>query len=150
MPPKISRIRKATLSDVEAVITCIDAAYARYVDRITDLPQVSDGCADEVRQHRAWVAIQDGEIAGALFLEPQDGFMKLANLAVHPNHGGKGLGTELIAFSEQEACRQGFAEMRLNTHALMPENMALYEKLGWVEVSRKENTVSLKKHLQLD
>ncbi|WP_306257970.1 GNAT family N-acetyltransferase [Pararhizobium sp. IMCC21322] len=142
-----SRIRKATLADAEAVATCIDAAYARYSDRITDLPPVSDGCADEIKQDRVWVAIQDNEIAGALFLVPQDGFMKLANLAVHPEHGGKGLGTELIAFAEQEAIRRGYTEMRLNTHTLMPENVTLYKKLGWVEFSRNGNTVSLKKRL---
>lgn len=127
---------------------CIDAAYSRYVDRISDLPSVSDGCADEIKQDRVWVAIQDTEIAGALFLVPQEGFIKLSNLAVHPNHGGKGLGTELIAFSEQQAIRQGYTEIRLNTHALMPENVTLYKKLGWVESSRQGNTVSLKKQLK--
>lgn len=143
-----SRILKALLADAETVATCIDAAYAGYSNRITDLPSVSDGCADEIKQDRVWLAIQDNEIAGALFLVPQDGFMKLANLAVHPKYGGKGLGTELIAFAELEAVRQGYTEMRLNTHTLRPENVALYKKLGWVEFSRKGNTVSLKKQLQ--
>lgn len=143
-----SRIRKAMLADTETVATCIDAAYAGYSNRITDLPPVSDGCAEEIMKDRVWVAIQDNEIAGALFLVPQERFMKLANLAVHPKHGGKGLGTELIAFAEQEAIRQGYTEMHLNTHSLMPENVALYKKLGWVESSRNGNTVSLKKGLQ--
>lgn len=116
MGPHPSRIRKATLADAEAVAACIDAAYAGYANRITDLPPVSDGCADEIKQDRVWVAIHENEIAGALFLVPLDGFMKLANLAVHPEQGGKGMGTELIAFAELEAIRQGYTEMRLNTH----------------------------------
>lgn len=143
-----ARIRKALLADAETVAACIDAAYAGYSNRITDLPSVSDGCAEEIMQDRVWLAIQDDEIAGALFLVPQDGFMKLANLVVHPKHGGKGLGTELIAFAELEAIRQGYIEMRLNTHTLMPENVALYKKLDWVELSRNGNTVSMKKELQ--
>ncbi len=143
-----SRIRKAVLADADAVVECIDAAYARYADHISDLPPVSEGCADEIKQDKVWLAIKDGDIAGALFLVPQDGFMKLANLAVHPKHGGKGLGTELIAFSEREAIRQNYSEMRLNTHRLMPENVALYQKLGWVEYARNANTISLKKDLR--
>lgn len=150
MNSRPSRIRKAMLPDAEAVAKCVDAAYARYADRIIDLPPVSDGCADEIRRDRVWVAIQNDEIAGALFLVPQDGFMKLANLAVHPKHGGNRLGTELITFSKQEAIKQGYSEMRLNTHALMPENVTLYKKLGWIEFSRNGNTVSLKKGLSTD
>ena len=81
---------------------------------------------------------------------PGDGFMKLANLAVHPDHGGKGLGRSLIELSEREATRQGFDEMRLNTHVDMPDNVQLYQHLGWVEVSRNGNTVFMKKHLPND
>ena len=74
--------------------------------------------------------------------------MKLANLAVHPNHGGKGIGRKLTELSELEAKRQGYDEMRLNTHIAMPENVQLYEHLGWEEVSRSSNTVSMRKLLQ--
>jgi GNAT superfamily N-acetyltransferase len=76
--------------------------------------------------------------------------MKLANLAVHPDHVGKGLGRKLIELSECEAKRQGFCEMRLNTHVDMPENIRLYQYLGWAEVSRSGNTVSMEKYLPND
>jgi len=81
---------------------------------------------------------------------PGDGFMKLANLAVHPDHGGRGMGRSLIELSEREATRQGFDKMRLNTHVDMPDNVQLYQHLGWVEVSRNGNAVSMKKHLPND
>ncbi len=142
-----SRIRKAQLGDAVALVSCIDAAYAQYADRISDLPPVSAGCAEEIAKNRVWVAVEDDEVIGGLFLAPQDGFIKLANVAVHPDHGGKGLGRELIALAESEAKKQGYGEMRLNTHVEMPENVKLYYRLGWREVSRDGNTVSMRKFL---
>ena len=59
-----------------------------------------------------------------------------------------GIGRKLIALSESEAKKQGYGELRLNTHVAMPENVQLYVHLGWEEVSRDGNTVSMKKTLK--
>jgi len=148
--PENLLIRPALLTDADALASCIDAAYAKYAKRISDLPPVSDGCAEGITSDQVWVAERGNEVIAGLFLVPQDGVMKLANLAVHPNHSGKGIGRKLIELSETEAKRQGFYEMRLNTHVDMPENIQLYLHLGWVETSRRENTVSMKKRLRND
>lgn len=140
-------IRKAQLSDAEGLAACIDAAYAKYQSRIFDMPAVSDGCAEEIANNQVWVATQDGAIVGGLFLIANDGFMKLANLAVHPVHGSKGIGGRLMKLAEQATREQGLFEMRLNTHVAMPENVELYTHLGWYETSRNGNTVSMSKRL---
>lgn len=127
--------------------SCIDAAYAPLVVRIPDLPPVSAGLAEEIAENEVWVATDGGTIIGALFLVAREGYMKLANLAVHPSHGRKGLGRALIELSEARARVHGYSEMRLNTHAAMPENISLYEHLGWQEFARDGNTVSMKKSL---
>ncbi len=54
-----------------------------------------------------------------------------------------------MMLAEQEAARRGFAEMRLNTHVGMPENIQLYARNGRSEVSRKGNTVTMKKALSM-
>ncbi|MDA0367289.1 MAG: GNAT family N-acetyltransferase [Proteobacteria bacterium] len=144
------QIRPATLPDAATLAACIDAAYAKYTKRISDMPTFSDGIADDITNNQVWMAVQDNEIVAGLILVPQDRFMKLANLAVHPSHSGKGIGRKLIELSEREAKRQGFDELRLNTHADMPENIQLYRHLGWVEVSRQDSTVSMTKHLRDD
>ncbi|NKB58958.1 MAG: GNAT family N-acetyltransferase [Alphaproteobacteria bacterium] len=141
------RIRKAQLTDADALASCIDAAYAQYAERISDMPPVSEGCAEEIAENLVWVAVEGNEIIGGLFLVSRDGFMKLANLAVHPDHSGKGLGGKLIALSEKAAKKRGYSEMRLNTHVAMPENVQFYSHLGWEELSREGNTVSMRKIL---
>ena len=147
MTTEAVHIRKATPEDADALAQCIDLAYARYANRIPDLPAVSEGCADDIAANQVWVATQEREIIAGLFLMPQDGFIKLANLAVHPDHGGRGIARRLMEISEREALRQGYRELRLNTHAAMPENIQIYEHFGWRVISRNGNTVSMSKSL---
>ena len=143
-------IRPAQPADASALAACIDAAYAQYAGRIFDLPSVSDGCSEDIATNQVWIAVQGNEVIAGLVLVAGDGAMKLANLAVHPDHSGKGLGRKLIALAEQEAKQQGFSEMRLNTHADMPENVKRYEYLGWAEGSRRGSTGAMQKYLPTD
>lgn len=140
-------IRRAQPADADPLAACIDAAYAMYRRRISDLPPVSEGCAEDIANHRVWVAARDGEIAGGLVLVLEDRVAKLANVAVHPGHAGQGLGRAFIAQAEAEAERSGCTEIRLNTHIDMPENLRFYSRLGWKEVSRHGTTVSMLKLL---
>ena len=79
---------------------------------------------------------------------PEAGSMKIANVAVHPNFQGNGLGRGLMDFADQEAIRQGYAEMALATHVLLSENVSLYEYLGWTETGRDESRVYMKKDIK--
>ena len=142
-----SRIRRAQPLDVDALVACIEQAYAQYTDRITDLPAVADGCGEDIKSNHVWVAVEGDQIIGCVVLIPGDGFLKFANLAVHPDQRGQGLGRRLIDFSEWQAKSQGFSEMRLTTHAAMPENIKLYSHLGWYETGRAGNSVFMKKSL---
>jgi len=141
------QIRRAQPSDADALVACIEQAYAQYTARISDLPAVADGCGEDIENNHVWVAVAKANIIGCVVLIPADGFLKFANLAVHPDHRGQGLGRNLIDFSEQEAKNQGYGEMRLNTHAAMPENIQLYSHLGWRETGRDGNSVFMKKSL---
>jgi len=140
-------IRRAEASDADALGRCLDAAYATYAERIHGLPEMSADCAGEIERFEVWVAEVGGIVAGALVLVPGDGFLRLANVAVHPDHRGAGLGRRLMELAESEARRAGYDEMRLNTHADMAETVALYARNGWVETDRREKTVSMKKDL---
>ncbi len=138
-------IRKAVEEDTDSWRLCIDNAYARYNSIIDDLPDVSEGCEEDIANKRVWLAVDGDIILGGVVLVASDDHLKLANLAVHPDHCGKGIGKSLIRFSEEETLRQGFRLLNLNTHAGMPGNIALYLHLGWRETARLENTVSMSK-----
>lgn len=140
-------IHKAEPRDAEALSACIDAAYAQYAARIADLPPVSVDCAGEIARFQVWVAEIANDVVGGLVLVPQDGFMRLANVAVHPERRGAGLGRAFMELAESEAMDQGYVELRLNTHAGMPESIQLYGHLGWEQTARDGNKVSMKKML---
>ena len=81
-------LRRAEPRDAEALSACIEAAYASYATRIPDLPPVAADTAREIAENQVWVAEIDGAIAGGLVLCPEDGYLRLANIAVHPDHAG--------------------------------------------------------------
>jgi ribosomal protein S18 acetylase RimI-like enzyme len=87
------------------------------------------------------------EIVAVVVLVACPSFLKLTNLAVLPDHGGQGIGSALIAHAEYRAVKQNFREIRLNTHKNMADNLRLYGSLGWAEIARQSNTVTLAKSL---
>ena len=71
--------------------------------------------------------------------------MTLANVAIHPQAQGKGLGRKLVKIGEVEALKLGYSEMRLATHVALEENISLYQHLGWSEIGRDQNRVYFRK-----
>ena len=140
-------IRRARIDDADGLGRCLDAAYAQYAARIEDLPSMSEDCAGEIAANLVWVAESGGVIVGALVLAPRNGYMLLANVAVHPEGRGTGLGRRLLTLAESEVAERGYAEMRLNTHVEMPETIGLYARNGWTETGRQGSTVSMRKDL---
>lgn len=68
-------IRAATITDAPALAACIEAAYAVYKDRIPDLPEVSEGIAQDMEENLVLVAIGDvGLLGGIILLEKTDLF----------------------------------------------------------------------------
>ena len=140
-------VRRAEIPDAGAMETVIDRAYAAYVGRIDDLPAMSDDCAGEIAKHLVWVAEAGDTIVGTLVLIPGDGLMHLANVAVHPDNKGTGLGRQLFQLAETVARDRGCTELRLTTHADMVENVRLYLGNGWSQIGREGKKIRMKKLL---
>jgi ribosomal protein S18 acetylase RimI-like enzyme len=131
-------IRPATPHDLEPVEAVVRAAYSGYIARIGREPgPMLDDYASLIGKGLVHV-VDDGEVVAVLVLVPEPGAMLLDNVAVHPAAQGKGYGRLLLAFAEEEAQRQGLGAIRLYTHVLMTENIALYTRLGYVETHRGE------------
>ena len=143
-------IRPATIADLAALRAVFDAAYAQARAEIADLPDVTGGLADDLAQQTCFAALWDGAIVGGLVLGLHRDHAHLVNLAVSPDHGGKGVAKALIGVAE-DACRgAGLHELRLATHVKMPQNVAIYGRLGWIETGRDDRKVMMVKRLTTD
>lgn len=128
----------------------MEAAYTIYADRVADLPAISEGVEDAIRHHRVWVIEKDDQIVGGIVLVPHDDFLMLENVAVRPEAAGSGLGRTLIARAERDCMELGLNEIRLSTHSAMPENVAIYTRLGWSESGRSGNKVFMSKLVRFE
>jgi ribosomal protein S18 acetylase RimI-like enzyme len=138
MGDNVPTIRKAQLQDAAAMQSCVEAAYRHYIPRIGKPPgPMLDDYAEIVQQHQAFVAEASGQIVGVLVLIRKDNGILLDNVAVHPEHQGKGFGRQLIELAESEARNQGFGHLELYTHERMTENIEMYRRLGYIETKRR-------------
>jgi ribosomal protein S18 acetylase RimI-like enzyme len=130
-------IRPARPSEADTLRDVVHAAYRHYIPRIGKPPgPMLDDYAARIADGQAWVLEDAGKIKGILVLEETpEGFL-LDNIAILPEGQGKGYGRALIEFAEAEARRRAFAEIRLYTHEMMTENIALYTRIGFVETHR--------------
>ena len=85
---------------------------------------------------RAYVIEEDGEIGALVLVERGDGLL-FDNIAVRPARQGEGIGRRLMEHAESEARRLGYGHLDLYTHERMTENIAMYERIGYVEVDRR-------------
>ncbi len=130
-------IRPAEPAEADAVRDVVHAAYAHYVARIGKPPgPMLDDYPARIAAGQTWVLEDAGRLVGVLVLEPHPDALLLDNIAVRPECQGSGFGRALMAFTETEARRRGFAQIRLYTHVLMTENQVLYRRLGYVETGR--------------
>ena len=141
-------IRRANLDDASALADCIDSAYAMYSSRIADLPEVSGRIAEDIESNLVWIAAADAKIVGGVVIVLKDDYAVLANVAVHPKMAGAGLGRALIERAETESHRHGKTALRLTTHVGMPENVRLYEHLGWRMIGKSGNKVHMEKAIK--
>lgn len=130
-------IRAACAGDASAVSAVVHAAYSHYVSRIGKPPgPMLDDYARRIAARQTWVLEDAGRIVGIVVLEEAASGFLLDNIAVLPGCQGQGYGRHLIEFAEAEARRRGFGDIHLYTHALMTENVALYQRIGFVETRR--------------
>ena len=138
MNPEQPTLRRATLSDVAAIVALTDAAYAKYIPRIGRKPQpMTTDYRPFVHEHSVWVLQLEQQLAGVLVLQQEPDALLIYSVAVHPAHQKRGFGRLLLAWAEQEAQQAGYTSICLYTNARMEENIALYTQLGYQETQRE-------------
>jgi GNAT superfamily N-acetyltransferase len=147
-----NRIRAAVQEDEPGVTACVRAAYGHYLALLDKPPlPLLDNYSELIAHGQVSVLAQADEIIGVLVLQPGDESFLINNVAVHPAHQGKGLGTLLLNFAEAEALRQGYRSISLYTNVRMVKNQAIYAARGFVEQERRQvngrSSVIMKKEL---
>jgi ribosomal protein S18 acetylase RimI-like enzyme len=132
-------VRLAEQGDVDTLRHIAVAAYGHYMARIGRPPAPMTADYDQpVRDRQAWVAVEDGQVAGFVVLVAQPGHLLLENVAVLPTAQGRGIGARLLTLAEDQARALGLAEVRLYTNEAMTENLAYYPRHGYTETHRAE------------
>jgi len=132
-------IRRAIPGDAPVVAALVRAAYGKYVERLGRPPApMTDDYAALITAGDSWVLERDGLVVGVMILRSAADHLLISNIAIAPEHQGGGLGSRLLAHAETQARERGLGEMRLFTNELMHENIAIYQKRGWVEYDRAE------------
>jgi GNAT superfamily N-acetyltransferase len=124
--------------------------------------QEADFSPDPAKQRRALELLLSNEHAGTVFVARENGrAIAMASLVytvstaeggkaalfedliVHPDHRGRGIGTELVRFVIDEARRRGILRLTLLTDMQNERAQALYRKLGFTDSSMKPMRLKL-------
>lgn len=112
-------------------------AYEQYVPRIGGEPgPMRTDYEAAIAEGAVWVETVP-DLVGVLVLRTEPDHLLLENVAVRPDAQGRGIGRAMIDFAERRARDLGLPEVRLYTHVLMIENIALYTRLGYIETHRE-------------
>ena len=131
--------RDATAADVPALRALAGRAYDKYVSRMDRRPAPLDADYDAaVASGLVQVLQSDGAMVGYVVTREADGALLLENMAVAPEHAGRGHGRRLVALADARARKLGLTRIELYTNAAMVENLELYRHLGFVETGRRE------------
>ena len=88
---------------------------------------------------RLWVALDgDAPVGFALVEMLSDGLPHLDEVDVHPGHGRRGVGTELVRTVCEWVARRGLSGLTLTTFRAVPWNMPFYARLGFEEMAPDE------------
>jgi len=120
-----------TLSDIER--------RAGEMFRDIGMPAIADHDPYDAEELAAAAALfvatgVDDEPVGYAMVELVDGHAHLGQLSVLPEHGGQGIGTQLLDAVAGWAEGRGHAEITLTTFRDVPFNAPLYAKRGYQAV----------------
>jgi GNAT superfamily N-acetyltransferase len=124
--------RPATDGDAPAIRALTRASYAKWVPIIgrEPTPMAADYEA-AVRNHQFGLMYLGTELIGLVEMIPKPDHLLIENVAVAPDHQGKGLGRALLVHAERVAATSGYDEIRLYTNQRFESNIQLYLRFGY-------------------
>jgi ribosomal protein S18 acetylase RimI-like enzyme len=135
-------LRSATDADVPALRRLVNAAYRELADRglnFTGTYQDEATTRERLRDAEVFLLCDGDELRASICLRvlPADGerlCLYINQLAVHPEHKRRGLGTQLLDLAEARATERGLDTLRLDTAIPAAHLVSLYAARGYVVV----------------
>ncbi|PAZ12679.1 GNAT family N-acetyltransferase [Streptomyces sp. SA15] len=116
---------------LDAYAADIDARFPEGFDK-SDLVRPEEVSGDA---GAFFVAYEEGRPVGCGALRRlEPGVGEIRHVWVHPDARRLGLARRLLAALETEAAARGFEVLRLDTHATLTEEQAMYRACGYVEI----------------
>ena len=134
-----THIRTATVSDLGAIVTCSNLAFALFagkVDEDADNVQLAKNLSSQILEGSIRLICDKTDVLGYISFWPTSDTMFVDTLAVLPKHHRRGLGSELLAFADFETQRLGLRAITLFPKARMTGNLRFYQSRGYCETGR--------------
>ncbi|MEO8540886.1 MAG: GNAT family N-acetyltransferase [bacterium] len=133
-------IRFVGMEEAARVRELMLAAFREY-DTVLSVPssamwETVDDTAAHIADGGAVLADVDGLTVGSGRFEMREDHVYIGRLSVLPEHRGRGIGALMMTAMEQHAAGQGSPEARISVRTLLPKNIELYERLGYVATDR--------------
>ena len=131
-------LKRAARADAPAVRSLVRAAYAKWVPVMgrEPMPMLADYDL-AVQAHEVDLAYLNSQLAALIELIVHPDHLFIENIAVAPDHQGKGLGRFLLAHAKTRAQSLGLTTIRLLTTQEMVGNIQLYQSDGY-QIDRSE------------
>jgi predicted N-acetyltransferase YhbS len=140
-------IRPAETADLAHLHAIERAASALFpAGRIPDPDDVMsmDELESGLAQGSLLVATSQGCVIGFAMARELEGSFYLAVMAVHPHHGRRGFGRQLVLAIVDQAARRKHAGVTLTTFADLPWNGPFYQSVGFRVLSDEALTPALR------
>lgn len=133
----VNGLRRATLKDAEDIRALVNAAFEGYIPLIgrKPLPMTADH-TDLIQNHDAWVLEENNEIIGVLEMVVKEDDLYIDTVAVSKTHQSRGIGNQLLNFSETRARELGLKATTLFTNERYTALLEMYARHGYIETHR--------------
>lgn len=125
----------SSFSDWPALLALLQGAFSYMEGRIdppSSLRLLSlDSIAVKARNESLFLATENEEVVGCVFVAPQSDLLYVGKLAIHPERQRKGIGRSLIETVERYALDLGIDTLELNTRIELTENQTAFKSMGF-------------------
>jgi GNAT superfamily N-acetyltransferase len=135
-------IRSAQLKDVDAIVRLVNRAFVAESPYIEGERINADGVHELWSRGKFLLGELEHVLVACVFVEPRGAHAHLGLVSVDPTRQGEGLGSQLMAATENHCRAAGFREMELRFINHRTELERFYRRVGFVPSGVMEAAVA--------